>query len=85
MPASPVPTPSMPPMSPKVREIFYGLLSWAAALVVLVTAGVAVYPDVSLPTELLAVSAVVNAAWVYFGFTAKDNIEPGEGRRIRED
>lgn len=64
----------LPPMAPKVRDAFYGILSWAALLLTLAFIGIGVAPDTDVPTWLTVTSAVVNGAWTLLGFKAKANV-----------
>lgn len=81
--SSSFPTVPTPPMSKPVRDALYAVYAYLCALSVVVAAGLAVVPGWELPAWYLAITAGLNAFGVVFGFTAKNNIEPGGGRRIK--
>lgn len=77
LPSSPIPTIDvLPPMSEKVRDVFYGVLAWAAVLLSVATAALAAYPDTRVPTALITANTIVMALWALLGFKAKANVQP---------
>lgn len=72
---APIPTINvLPPMTPFVRDLMYGVLAWAATIVTVTTIVCASVPAWSVPDWLLAVNTGVNALWALGGFVAKDNV-----------
>lgn len=66
----------LPPMSQKVRDLLYGVLAWAAGLLGIATAVIALVPDWHVERPLLIVNTVVMGLWSLGGFKAKANVGP---------
>lgn len=66
----------LPPMSSKAREALYGVLAWAAGILTIVAAVVAVVPEWDLERPFVVLSIIVNGLWTLGGFKAKANV-PG--------
>lgn len=64
----------LPPMSPKVRDVLYGVLAWAAFIVTITTTVYGLLPHEGIPHWLVVVNSVVVAAWTLGGFKAKANV-----------
>jgi hypothetical protein len=64
----------LPPMSAKVRDLLYGVLAWAAAVLTIVAAVIALVPEWDLSRPLLIASVIVNGLWTLGGFKAKANV-----------
>lgn len=78
--SSPIPTVDvLPPLSSRARDILYGVLSWAAALLGIATAVVALVPEWHVERPLLIVNTVVMGLWSLGGFKAKNNVDLSKG------
>lgn len=69
---SPIPTPPVPPMRPKVRDLIYGSWAWLGVLVLTASAAWSVYG--TLPRWAMAVMLAHTAFGTYAGFLAKANV-----------
>lgn len=79
LPSSPVPTVDvLPPMSDKVRDFLYGILAWAAVLLSVATAALALYPETSVNEWLVTANTIVLVLWGLLGFKAKANVTPDD-------
>lgn len=75
MASSPIPTIDvLPPMSRRARDILYGVLSWAAGVLTIVSAVVLLVPEWDLTRPLAITNIVVNGLWTLGGFKAKANV-----------
>ena len=78
---SSIPTPPVvPPMSPRVRDLLYGIFAWLAlaAAATLVATGALTGLGVDVPKVIgltaVTVQTVVGSVWGWLGFVAKANV-----------
>lgn len=64
----------LPPMSNKARDILYGVLAWAASLLSLGTAVIALVPEWDVERPLTIANTIVLGLWALGGFKAKKNV-----------
>lgn len=64
----------LPPMSNKARDILYGVLAWAAGLLTLATAVIALVPEWDVERWLTIANTIVLGLWTLGGFKAKKNV-----------
>lgn len=74
---SPIPTIDViPPLSSKARDLLYGVLSWGAGLLTILSAIILIVPEWDLSRPLAIANIVVNGLWTLGGFKAKNNVTP---------
>ena len=66
----------LPPMSRKARDILYGTLAWAAGVLSIATAVIALVPEWHVERPLTIANTVVLGLWTLGGFKAKKNVPP---------
>lgn len=71
---------AVPPMSPQVRELLYGVFAWASLIVTtslsVVGAAIGLGVDVpdQIPTGLAITQTGIGTAWGFLGLVAKKNV-----------
>lgn len=71
---------AVPPMSPQVRELLYGVFAWASLVVTtaLSVIGAAIGLGVDVPTVIPTYLAItqtgIGTAWGFLGLVAKKNV-----------
>lgn len=76
--SSPIPTIDiLPPMSSKFRDLLYGVLAWAAAILTIINLSIIIYPEWDLSRPLTVANIIITGLWTLGGFKAKANVTVG--------